>query len=755
MGNGMSSQPSLQQYRDAAEDEQHSGPGRWWKQVNEPWIPSPGTARVACGLLALVLISIALFRHRSGAPEVVIGRVFFIAYAVFGMVMGGRISCAGKRIYVALLAISLPLFALYASLTADSTAATLSFTGLAILCPLLFMMTVSDLLVVAVALIVGHGIFLSHFPEPEMGLANHWILWISTILLGSAVSFSLLLYRANIRRGERLLARARDQALADLKAHSELLASMGDEIRTPMNGITGLIDLVLDTRLGEEQRRYLEMVRYDADRLTNVLNDLLDLAKMHAHWLKLEVETFNLPDLLRATLTPMALRAEDKKVSLEWEMPRNLPVWVRGDPRRLRQILVNLVNHVVDVMHAAQVSVVASRTGTRQKRNHIKIEIRDAKTRLSAEQLQAVHAALERLDAPPAKTVGSSGLGLAICSQLVRMMDGEIRVGSNSDGTTFSFTARLPMDEAREQEWANKSWRSAQDGALSVDVLVVEDNPTNRVFAERVLQKAGHRVVTAQNGQEALERLAEHDFDIVFMDLLMPVMDGLEAARMIRERERGTGARVPIVALTAHVLEEQRRQCLEAGMDMHLGKPVHGSDLLDVIHRLVTAGKHRNPELEDGPEGAASATVATETARDSEADEAAGTAEAVELPVFVLERLLDMLDGDRSLIREMLAEFTLQYHEILDQLRQTLGDGDADAGAKLAHKLKGSLLALCADASAALAKELELTLRQGDLARGKELSPRLEASLATLYAELEAQGLTGTDSRPENSGAIP
>jgi signal transduction histidine kinase/CheY-like chemotaxis protein/HPt (histidine-containing phosphotransfer) domain-containing protein len=751
MGSGMSSEPYLPENRDATAGEQHSGTGIWWQRINEPWMPGVHTVRVACGLLTIMLVLIALFRHRAGAPALVSGRVLLIAYGALGVALAGRMSSFSQRIYVSILAVSLPLFALYASLIAHSSPETLSFVGLAILCPLFFMMTINDLLVVVIALIAGHGIFMSRFPEPDIGLANHWILWISTILLGAAVSFSLLLYRANIRRSERLLARARDQAVAESQARSELLASMGDEIRTPMNGITGLIDLVLDTKLDEEQRRYLEMVKYDADRLTNVLSDLLDLAKMHANWLKLEVETFNLPDLLRATLTPMALRAEDKKVSLEWEMPRNLPVWVRGDPRRLRQILVNLVNYIIEVMRATQVSVVASRTGTRQKRNHIKIEIRDAKTRLSEEQLEAVHKALERLDAPPAKTVGSSSLGLAICSQLVSMMDGEIRVSSNSNGTTFSFTARLPMDEAKEKEWVSKSSRSQRDGALSANVLVVEDNPTNRVFAERVLQKAGHNVTTAKDGQEALERMTRQEFDIVFMDILMPVMNGLEAAQKIRENERSTGARVPIVALTAHVLEEQRRQCLDAGMDVHLGKPVHGSDLLDVIHRLVE-GKDENRATESkdrtakgDPDNAPSTELSTELSTVPATSVPATSASADELPVFVLERLLDMLDGDRTLIREMLDEFTVQRSEILDQLRQALEDADTDAGSKLAHKLKGSLLALCADASAAVAKELELSLRQGDLARGKELSPLLDAALDTLQAEFAALGLTKTD----------
>lgn len=797
--------------------------------MNTPWEPAVPVIRTVCGVFGAFMLAIAVFRMDGFDTGVTVGRFVLAGYGFIGAALAHHMTRVSLlRAYIATLAVVLPLFALYVNLESGTTTTTLSFGALAILCPLIFLITAIDLLAVVAWLSIGHAVFLAQYPEPTIGYNNHWLLWLSTVAIGAAVSLSLLSYRILLRRSERNLEIARDEALAASQAKSELLANMSDEIRTPLNGIVGCVDLLLDTDLTAEQRRYLEMVAGDSESLMLLLNDLLDLSKMHAHKLELEIVTFNLPELLRATLTPLALRAEEHGLDLAWETSSKVPMWVKGDPRRLRQLIGNLVDNAVKFTREGEISIAVHRAPGRQGREQVQFTVRDTGVGMSPEKLQIARETMESNNQRLNHAASGSHLGLAVCAQLAGLMAGRLEVESEvGKGTTFTFTARLPADREREQVWMSNT-QSGSSGPVQVRVLLVEDNATNRIFAERILQKAGHSVVTAENGKIALDALAADRFDIIFMDMQMPVMDGLQAAREIRARERDTGDRVPIVALTAHVFAEQKQQCIDAGMDMHLGKPIHGSALLDVIRRLVessdgdrmaragiggdihvaqqrlsakrltnqrraasqaeqeakraptasptdAAGKDEGEraqsdaepapadpklagpkladpapadpapaEVRESAEVSASAPAEpgappeAENELDESSDESPGTdqADSDAIEVFALDRLLDMLGGDRELIVDMLSEFLTQRDEIATALRAALGAGDTDEGSKLAHKLKGSLLALCADRAADIAKDLEVRLRVGELEVGRELFVALERHLDELMVTL-------------------
>ena len=746
MGSGKPSNATPRLRSESSETREVRRPDTW-DFLNDPWLPDGRVIRAVCAVFAIFMLLLALFREDAGQP-VLIGRLIFVAYGAVGALLATRFSAIMLRFYVSVLAIVLPFFALYVSLESGGTPITLSFIVLAIVCSMVFILTIIDLIAVVVALFIGHGVCLALFTEPVFGLSNQWLLWTSAVSVAAMTSVSLLIYRLRLRDSERMLLRARDEALEASQAKSELLANMSDEIRTPLNGIVGLVDLLLDTKLSTEQRRYLEMVGSDSERLMLLLNDLLDLSKMHAHRLELEIETFNLPDTLRATLTPKALRAEEKGVELFWETSNRLPVWVKGDPHRLRQVLANLVDNAIRFTDEGEISIIVNRAPRREGREHVEFTIRDTGIGMAEDELSSVLDSFADVDSSAIITPQGSGLGLAVCAQLVELMQGRIEAESSQGrGSEFKFTARLPADRVKEQEWANKSSRRRQGGAIQVSVLLVEDNATNRIFAERVLQKAGHSVVTAENGQVALDKFDEHDFDIVFMDMQMPVMDGLQAAKAIRRKERGTDAHVPIVALTAHVLEEQKQRCLDAGMDMHLGKPIHGAALLDVIYQMVDLADEDEPPQRPSkpparestpfiPRKVAAAAPSQPSAEPAEPEPPADEPEGI---VFDVDRLLDMLDGDRELIADMLSEFDDQQQEIMNDLQRALDDDDSDRGGKLAHKLKGSLLALCADVSADTAKTMEHALRDGDLATGRENYPLLKKQLGDLMDELRRQ----------------
>lgn len=760
---------------------------RIWSFLVESWVPSTSAIRIACAMLAIILVFILLLDPREGQTSVLVGRLAFTIYAALGALAANRFTTSSIRFYLTALSLTLPLFALYSALESGGSMLSLGILGLAILSPLLFALAILDLLLVAIGLIVGHAVVLAVHPNANLiDTTAQWILWMSALGLGLTLSLSLIIYRQQLRESERQLALARDNAIATSQAKSELMANLSDKIRTPMNGIIGLVDLVLDTEVSEEQRRYLSMVQTDADRLMLLLNDLLDLSKMHAQKLKLDIKTFNLPDLLRATMTPLALRAEEKKLPLEWETSSKLPVWVRGDPRRLRQVLVNLIDNAIKFTQKGEISIIVRRVAGRQRRTHVAFTVRDTGPGIPRDKLELVRNSSMRVDTANARSSEGAGLGLAICTQLVGLMDGHIIVESSAHGSTIDFTVYLPPDKEKEEKRQEQSsLPQVVEKLNSARVLLVEDNTTNRLFAERVMQKAGHAVVTAENGQVALEHMETKPFDIVFMDVQMPVMDGLEASRAIRERERDGNRRIPIVALTAHVLEEQISLCLDAGMDMHLGKPVYGSDLLDTIHTLLadqdesgapvavpvhrkraTAStsdqRERKSSSEQGEtlapkkrtfreksqppmrshdtNDAATATTSVESSSRTQVRQSEIVHQGPRTEVFDSSRLLDMLDNDRGLIDDMLIEFIKQQADIVSDLHDSIRADDSVAAAKLAHKLKGSLLTLCANQSAKTAAELEQTFRAGHIETGKTMLETLVVELAALRAELGKQG---------------
>jgi signal transduction histidine kinase/DNA-binding NarL/FixJ family response regulator/HPt (histidine-containing phosphotransfer) domain-containing protein len=535
------------------------------------------------------------------------------------------------------------------------------------------------------------------------------------------------------KNNEVALAKARDVAEAASRARSEFLAMMSHEIRTPMNAVLGLTDTLLESDLDDDQRKSGEAIQEASDGLLHILNDILDLSKLDTGKLEFEALPFALESVVDNTKSIVAVRAAEKGLAVRVEIDPNLPKALIGDPGRMRQIVLNLATNAVKFTPSGEVVISAQCVERTATNASVRIAVRDSGIGIAPDRLTRLFSDFVQADASIHRQYGGTGLGLAICKRLVDQMGGAISVESvPGRGSTFSFQVSLPLADIADLEQ-----RNAPDTPLGfgeslallgrpLRVLIAEDNATNQFVVTRMLREFQIDLQIAHNGVEAVAAAKQGNFDVIFMDMRMPEMDGLEATRLIRA-QGGALASLPIIALTANAFADDVRACREAGMNDFVAKPIRKRILVEKLAKVVAVAQ---AGASSRPAGPAPALAPPEPAD-----------QGLLIDRTMLTELCEEISAEGA--GEVLQVFVGETRARLAILGKLSVTSDRAAIEIEAHTLKGAAGAIGFARLAALAKTLESQARADALVDYPAQVERIGAAFDDSCREIDAHPVTG------------